>query len=183
MYHWFLGVALLSILQASDVSSSLPYMNPDLQKYQDPGKCLPLQEKWYTLYRNYESDPAFGGTDPCIEFTCLGPAVDGAFPFTIRYGDTSANMTLTLSASEGYTTQNLLHFQQIGQKESMLVTASYSDCMTCVVFRSTYINEGACSLIVPESALGKELSCCDYLFDLLCDATPKFNIYNESCFK
>ncbi|CAN8018181.1 unnamed protein product [Ixodes persulcatus] len=183
MYRCFLAIALLFILEASDVSSSLPYLNPDFQKYQDPGKCLPLQEKWYTLYRNYESDPAFGGTDPCIEFTCLGPAVDGAFPFIIRYGDTSANVTLTSSASEGYTTNNLLHFKPDGQDESMLVTASYSDCMTCVVFRSTYLNDGACSLVVPESALGKDLSCCDYLFDLLCDATPKFNIYDESCFK
>lgn len=35
---------------------------------------------WYMVYRNYKSDPIFGGTDKCVTCTETGPVENGVVP-------------------------------------------------------------------------------------------------------
>ncbi|CAN7989289.1 unnamed protein product, partial [Ixodes hexagonus] len=144
-------------------------------------QCFPLQETWYSVYRSYENDPAFGGTAKCGKFSSLGPAENGSYPLVIQYGDTSTKVFVTLASSEGYNVKNLQYFQAEGRKYSMALFSFF--CPECVVFRNSYISDKACSLLVPESALGKNGTCCDFIFDLLCGTTPKYYTYDESCSK
>lgn len=48
-------------------------------------QCLPIPEKWYIVYRNYENDPLFGGKAQCGKFLSLGPEEDGAFPMKLQF--------------------------------------------------------------------------------------------------
>lgn len=42
-------------------------------------QVLPIQETWYSVYRNYENDPAFGDA-LCPRFSSQGPEVNGSYP-------------------------------------------------------------------------------------------------------
>ncbi|EEC19184.1 hypothetical protein IscW_ISCW014953, partial [Ixodes scapularis] len=66
-------------------SPPYPELNPALSKYQDATKCLPITEKWYIVYRNYESDPLFGGKAQCGKFSSLGPEEDGGFAMKLQF--------------------------------------------------------------------------------------------------
>ncbi|CAN7989291.1 unnamed protein product [Ixodes hexagonus] len=175
----------LAALQASQCSgASPPYpelQNPALGKYQDTSKCLPLKETWYSLYRNFENDPAFGGMAKCVRFTSVGPGEDRSFPMVVQYGNTSTDILTSISSFEGWNAYNILHFQPAGQNVSLLVYVGYSGCKECALFRNTYIDDHACTLVVPESALRKDIMCCHFVFDLLCGTTPKYYTYDKSC--
>ncbi|XP_042147305.1 uncharacterized protein LOC121836469 [Ixodes scapularis] len=162
-------------------SPPYPELNPALSKYQDATKCLPIQETWYTIYRNYENDPAFGGTEKCGRFTSLGPGENGSFPMLIQYGQSSVKVLSTPAASDGYDVQNLKYFQAVGENVSLLVYVAYVDCQQCIVFRNSYINDEACTLLLPASGLEKNATCCDFIFDLLCGTKQKFYTYDDSC--
>ncbi|KAK8770722.1 hypothetical protein V5799_012813, partial [Amblyomma americanum] len=52
--------------------------NPELRDYQDEEECFPFNETWYEVYRNFESDPYFGGNGTCIRTTETGPYTNGS---------------------------------------------------------------------------------------------------------
>ncbi|CAN7989290.1 unnamed protein product [Ixodes hexagonus] len=86
----FFSLFAVALLQASRCSSACPpypELNPALGKYQSAGQCFPLEGTWYSIYRNYEFDPLFGGTAKCGKFTSLGPAKNGSYPLLARYAD------------------------------------------------------------------------------------------------
>ncbi|CAN7950912.1 unnamed protein product [Ixodes pacificus] len=90
----------------------------------------------------------------------------------------------TLAASEGYDVNNLEYFQAVGGNGSLLVYVAYLDChhqQQCLVFRNNYISDEACTLLLPVSGLGKNATCCDFIFDLLCGTKQKFYTYDDSC--
>ncbi|CAN7982327.1 unnamed protein product, partial [Ixodes pacificus] len=143
--------------------------------------CFPLQETWHVLYRNYAYDPAFGGTAKCVRITNTGPEVNGAYPLVISFGNSSNSVTATLESSPGYTAKNIINLKSEGQDTSVSVYDGYMMCKECALLRVPYANENACGLLVPESQLGQDITCCKFAFDLLCGTSPKFIIYDESC--
>ncbi|XP_029848976.2 uncharacterized protein LOC115331055 [Ixodes scapularis] len=178
----FFTIAALVSLNFCSGSQSWPELNPELQQYQDLSKCYPLPVTWYVIFRNFESDPVFGGTAKCVRFTETGPPEDGAYPVLIEYGNQSTHTKSTLESSPGYTVKNVLSFtpptQAITDYKEYI---SYVECDKCAVLRNVYISDSSCSLLVPQSQLNKDVTCCEFIFDLLCGTTPKYNIYDESC--
>ncbi|CAN7937438.1 unnamed protein product, partial [Ixodes hexagonus] len=162
-------------------SKSFPELNPDLQQYQDLSKCFPLSETWYTLYRNFESDPDLGGSDKCVRYTETGPPADGAYPLLFQFGDQAVNVTGTLGSTPGYTGKNILSIGQSGGSTTLDAYVAYLECNTCSVLRTVYINDTTCALLVPRSQLSANNTCCDFIFDLLCGTGKKYYISDESC--
>ncbi|CAN8018176.1 unnamed protein product [Ixodes persulcatus] len=181
MFITLLAVTTFFTLLCSGANPTYPELNPALGKYQNAFPCLPLKETWYSLYRNYETDPLFGGTAKCGRFDIPHPAVNGTYQMSAQYGEISEQVLLTLSSSEGYDAGNVIHFSKTGQDASAVVYIAYDNCEECVVFRNTYINEEACVVFVSESALRKKKTCCDFVFDLLCGTGEKYYTYDESC--
>ncbi|KAM7308383.1 uncharacterized protein ISCGN_012017 [Ixodes scapularis] len=154
-------------------------LRPELGKYQDESKCFPLQETWYMMYRSHEIDPGFGGKAKCVKGYQTGPLVDGSAPIRLHIGGTNINATYNLNSTEGYQAKNAAEFKT--SQGSVNVLIAYVDCATCCLFRHPYITSGpACSVLVPESHLGKS-TFCDFVFDLLCGASTKYQVYEEGC--
>ncbi|EEC12547.1 secreted protein, putative [Ixodes scapularis] len=199
----FFAIVAFSIFRCGSATSNYPEMNPELGKYQDASAVFPLSETWYAAYRNYEDDPVFG-TSKCLGFTEAQPEEDGGYPVVARYGQESqsligqvealntrrniqaiwrgCNGVITLGTSEGYNTKNLIVLQPEGQDQSLTLFVSYLDPGKCGVNRNLYVDETACTVFVPESQLGKNTTCCDFVYDLLC-GTTKHQIYDSSCDK
>ncbi|XP_077532557.1 uncharacterized protein LOC144144926 isoform X2 [Haemaphysalis longicornis] len=129
---------------------------------------------------NYAYDPYFGGEPVCIKINEAGPYQNGAATCSVTYGDEQASVDVSLMSSPGYTAKNVLHAEVPGAPElSFNLTAVYRDCSNCKVFRHSYIDQGAgCSYWKPASALGKEESCCEFIYDLVCGTSPKYNLYD-----
>ncbi|CAN7937442.1 unnamed protein product, partial [Ixodes hexagonus] len=177
-----LAVVTLVSLHWTGGSISHPELNPELGKYQDEGpQCFPLTETWYMVYRNYESDPVFGGTAGCLRYTQEGPMSNGTVPLVIRYGNDAVYATGFLASSPGYTAENIIGLKVQGRTDSQLLYDSYVDCSACAVRRMSYVNENACALFSPESHMVHDTRCCDFIFDLLCGSSPKYFIFNKSC--
>ncbi|KAM7298079.1 uncharacterized protein LOC115318382 isoform X2 [Ixodes scapularis] len=176
------AVEALLVLHGTSASTSYPEQNPALQEYQDQSSFFPLEETWYVAYRNYETDPFFGGSAKCVRFSEREPGENGTYPIVIEYDPSfSANLAVTLSSSPGYTVKNLVNFQPPGTNMMASGFSSYKDVKKCDVVRLPYAGEKACALLVPKSQLGHHETCCDFIFDLLCDATSKFDISDSSC--
>ncbi|KAM7307654.1 putative secreted protein [Ixodes scapularis] len=166
----FFAIAAFSIFRCGSATSNYPEMNPELGKYQDASAVFPLRETWYAAYRNYEDDPVFG-TSKCLGFTEAQPEEDGGYPVMAHYGQESQSLNgvITLETSEGYNTKNLIVLQPEGQDQSLTLFVSYLDPGKCGVNRNLYVDETACTVFVPESQLGKNTTCCDFVYDLLCE--------------
>ncbi|CAN7937439.1 unnamed protein product [Ixodes hexagonus] len=176
----FAVTGLISLNLCSGSQSWLE-LNPDLQQYQDLSKCFPLPETWYMIYRNYESDPPFGGTAKCVRFTENGSSDNGSYPLLFESVNQTSDVTATLESSTGYTAKNVMRITIPGGGDPLMVYGAYTECGTCSVLRNTYIDDSACALLVPKSQLGTNSTCCDFIFDLLCGSGEKYYIYDESC--
>ncbi|CAN7937443.1 unnamed protein product, partial [Ixodes hexagonus] len=133
------------------------------------------------VYRNYKTDPLFGSTMNCVKFSEIGPEDNGAYPIQFQSGSDKINATVTLQSSLFYTTKNVLNILVEGEWFPVQAYSAYKDVKECDVLRLPYANLGACALFVPESKLGKNTTCCDFIFDLLCGTTPKYYVNNENC--
>ncbi|XP_040075778.2 uncharacterized protein LOC120847909 [Ixodes scapularis] len=170
------------VLHCTSASTQYLERNPALQEYQNEAAAFPLQETWYMAYRNYETDPFFGGTAKCVRISETDPGQDGVYPLVLHYDpDVSIDLTLTLSSSPGYTLKNIGIHQAVGQNDSAEVYCAFKNVKMCDVLRIPYAGDGACALLVPKSQLGSHEACCDFIFDLLCGSTPKFDISDSSC--
>ncbi|KAG0443479.1 hypothetical protein HPB47_014870, partial [Ixodes persulcatus] len=171
------GVIHAAHVQNTD--ATYPELKPELGKYQDDSKCFPLKETWYVTYRSHEIDPGFGGKAKCVKGSQTGPMVAGTAPILLHVGGTNINATYTLRSTDGHQAKNVGEFKT--SQGSVNVHIPYVDCATCKVFRHPYITSGsACSVLVPESQLGKA-TFCDFVFDLLCGATAKYKVYEDGC--
>lgn len=175
----------LGVANASCSSGDYPERRKDLQPYQDASQCYPLTDTWYMLLRNYEEDPALGGTAKCVRGTETGPVEDDMLSVHVQYSpDVSVNGTMTLKSFEGYDVKNLLNFGVDGETETIEQIVAFGLCDKCVITRQLYIADGsgaACAIWVPESTLEDISMCCTFVFDLLCGTAEKHYIYDESC--
>lgn len=177
-----LAVTALLVPPSAYATTPYPEQNPSLQEYQNQSPYFPLEETWYMVYRNYETDPFFGGTAKCVRFKATDPGQNDTYPVILEYDPSfSTNVTVTLSLSPGYSLKNILNFQPQGQDISVPAYSAYKDIKTCDVLRVPYAGDGACAILVPKSQLGNHAACCDFIFDLLCGATPKFTISDSNC--
>ncbi|KAL1474553.1 hypothetical protein MTO96_037881 [Rhipicephalus appendiculatus] len=121
------------------------------------------------MYRNYKEDPYFGGIGQCIKIFATGPFVDNSGPFEVDVGDNvQVKVEGSLLSSPGYTVKNVIHVDATDVPGvSFNVTAIYTDCSKCKVMRHDYV-DGACSLWQPQSALGQDVNCCHFIYDLVC---------------
>ncbi|XP_077534944.1 uncharacterized protein LOC144146860 [Haemaphysalis longicornis] len=161
---------------------SFPENNPQLGVYQDESNCFPLRSTWYIMYRSFENDPYFGGSPMCIAVYENGPFENGSGGITVEVGGKDkVNATATLISSPGYEVKNVLNISVDGAPEVMFnVTSVYTDCESCKVLRHSYADGGqGCSLWQPESALGQNITCCHFIYDLLCNTSTKYDIYGK----
>lgn len=173
----FTGV--LDGAQVHKVDSTYPELRPELGKYQDDTKCFPLKETWYLTYRSHETDPGFGGKAKCVKGSQIGTSVGTTIPLLLSFGEIKRNASATLKSTEGYEVKNAVQYKTF--QGIVQVHIAYVDCNSCKVIRHPYIKQGpACSVLVVESQLGKP-TVCDFVFDLLCGASPKYQIYEEGC--
>ncbi|XP_040064956.1 uncharacterized protein LOC8023570 isoform X2 [Ixodes scapularis] len=99
----------------------------------------------------------------------------GRIPFTKSY---------YVISSECYTTRNVLNGTVTGTNTSELYPFAFADKNCAVIRKDSWSNETfkACEMWVYQSALNKELSCCDFVFDLLCSRGYKQTTYDpERC--
>ncbi|KAM7298073.1 uncharacterized protein ISCGN_018702 [Ixodes scapularis] len=182
MVFALLAITALFVPHNTYATISYPEQNPALEEYQNESPYFPLEETWYMVYRNYKTDPFFGDMAKCVRFRETDPGQNGAYPIIVEYDPSfSTNITVTLSLSQGYTLKNILNFQPQDQDISVPTYSAYKDVKKCDVLRMPYAGDGACALVIPKSQLGNHAVCCDFIFDLLCGATPKFNISDSNC--
>ncbi|XP_077532565.1 uncharacterized protein LOC144144934 [Haemaphysalis longicornis] len=183
LYPLIAAMALLGTFNSVHSGQSFLENNPSLGSHQDETDCFPLQDTWFLIYRNFENDPYFGGSPKCIEFSEPGPFVNGSFPVI---GTVGGNVTLdtvvTLMSSPGYTEKNVLNLRAVQAPDvNFNLTAAYRDCDRCMILRHSYIDGGkGCGLWQPDIALGEDISCCEFIYDLVCGTSPKFQVY-EKC--
>ncbi|XP_077532566.1 uncharacterized protein LOC144144935 [Haemaphysalis longicornis] len=164
-------------------SRPFPENNPQLGIYQDEADCFPLQDTWVLIYRSFEQDPYFGGSPTCIEFSESGPFENGSGPVTGEIGgNTTVEAIATLMSSPGYVVKNVLNLRTVEAPEvNVNLTAVYRDCGSCKVMRHSYIDGGkGCGLWQPKSAIGEDVTCCEFIYDLVCGTGPKYQVY-EKC--
>lgn len=172
---------VLFILHLSTSNRVWPELNPALGGYQDIEKCFPVNETWYMVYRNYESDPLLGSATKCLKFTETGPPVNGEYPLLGVAGNQTLETKLSFRSSSGYTSKNVINWSKVGGGFSVDVYTAFVDCKRCLILREAYVSDSACSMVVPQSQLHQKDTSCDFIFDLLCGATPKVYIDNEDC--
>uniref|UniRef100_A0A0K8RF12 Putative salivary lipocalin n=1 Tax=Ixodes ricinus TaxID=34613 RepID=A0A0K8RF12_IXORI len=86
--------------------------------------------------------------------------------------------------SECYNTRNVLNGTVAGTNTSELYPFVFADNNCAVIRKHSWSNETfkACELWVFSSALEEELSCCHFVFDLLCTRGYKQKTYDlELC--
>ncbi|XP_077532567.1 uncharacterized protein LOC144144936 [Haemaphysalis longicornis] len=161
-----------------------PDLNPDLGQYQDETDCFPFKSNLHQIYRNFKSDPYFGGDAKCVRTGPTPPLVDSQFNTTFNYGENGAlEVTIRVMSSPGYTAKNILNIMPLNSAQAPFnFTVAYRDCQRCKVFRHSYINNGAgCSYWLTDEALGDEKTCCEFIYDLLCGTSEKYTIYDSTC--
>ncbi|XP_077532560.1 uncharacterized protein LOC144144929 [Haemaphysalis longicornis] len=161
---------------------SFPENNPALGIYQNEANCFPVTDRWYIMYRSFEYDPYFGGNPTCISVTQSGVYENSAADFSVELGATDKlNVTATLMSSPGYDVQNVLNVVAIGAPEvNFNLTVAYVNCESCKVIRHSYADGGkGCSLWQPKAALGQDVTCCHYVYDLVCGTSTKYQLYDN----
>ncbi|XP_077534945.1 uncharacterized protein LOC144146861 [Haemaphysalis longicornis] len=180
--HIVAALAFFRTFGLLHAGQSFPESNPDMGVYQDEANCFPLSGTWYIIYRSFENDPYFGGSPKCIAVYENGPFENGSGGITVEVGGTQkVNATATLVSSPGYSAKNVINAVVDGPPEvSFNVTSVYTDCGSCKVLRHSYADGGqGCSLWQPESAIGQNITCCHFIYDLLCNTSTKYDIHGK----
>lgn len=158
---------------------------PHMATYQNEEACFANPEMWYLVYRSFEYDPAFGGTATCARGIAVNPC-NGSGTISFQYGEGhSFNASVTFKSSKGYKARNYMQLDLPSDKGTdsnpdFRVYSLYTDCSTCSVFWSNYVEGPACSLVVPESSIDNIPQHCHYIYDMHCGPT-KYWIYDDSC--
>ncbi|KAM7296233.1 uncharacterized protein ISCGN_021414 [Ixodes scapularis] len=163
-----------STLPSSRPSFNYSETNPALQQYQDAWKFVTSNESFIMKYRNFNTNPTGENTTMCVSATMIEMnETTHSVLHKITYLNTTTNETRAFNktyyviSSDGYTVKNVLN----GTDARIIRKDNCSD----ESFK-------ACELWVYESALNQELSCCDFVFDLLCSRGYKQITYDsERC--
>lgn len=97
------------------------------------------------------------------------------------------NGTLSFRSSEGYEVRDILDLKVDGVSHSVFTSHQHTvfvSCDKCIVTRNPYVrnaNVPPCSLWVTEHSLDGDYKCCEFVFDLLCGTTPRYQIYDNGC--
>uniref|UniRef100_A0A6B0V3Z0 Putative lipocalin n=1 Tax=Ixodes ricinus TaxID=34613 RepID=A0A6B0V3Z0_IXORI len=166
--------------------------NPELQKYQDAWKFMTSNESFQMLYRNFNTNPTGANTTNCVNATLIYKNETTHYVLhTVTYLNTTSNTTIGFNksyyviSSECYTTRNVLNGTVAGTNTSELYPFAFADSNCAVIRKDSWSNETfkACELWVFESALEEELSCCHFVFDLLCTRGYKQKTYDPKLCK
>uniref|UniRef100_A0A0K8R9B6 Putative salivary lipocalin n=1 Tax=Ixodes ricinus TaxID=34613 RepID=A0A0K8R9B6_IXORI len=166
--------------------------NPELEKYQDAWKFVTSNESFLMKYRNFNTNPTGENTTSCVNATMI--EMNETSHYVLHHvtylnttsGETKAfNKSYYVISSECYTTRNVLNGTVAGLNGSELYPFAFADKNCAVIRKDSWSNETfkACELWVFESALNKELSCCDFVFDLLCSRGYKQITYDPNLCK
>uniref|UniRef100_A0A0K8R7X0 Putative salivary lipocalin n=1 Tax=Ixodes ricinus TaxID=34613 RepID=A0A0K8R7X0_IXORI len=162
--------------------------NTGLEKYQDAWKFVTSNESFIMKYRNFNTNPTGENTTMCVRATMIEMNETTHYVLhNITYLNTTSNMTIPFNktyyvvSSDGYTTKNVLNGTVARTNESELYPFAFADKNCAVIRKDNCSNESfkACELWVYESAVDKELSCCDFVFDLLCSRGYKQITYDS----
>nr|CAJ20738.1 lipocalin [Ixodes ricinus] len=162
--------------------------NPELEKYQDAWRFVTSNESFIMKYRNFNTNPTGENTTMCVSATMIEMNETTHYVLhNITYLNTTSNMTIPFNktyyvvSSDGYTTKNVLNGTVARTNESELYPFAFADKNCAVIRKDNCSNESfkACELWVYESAVDKELSCCDFVFDLLCSRGYKQITYDS----
>uniref|UniRef100_A0A6B0V6R4 Putative lipocalin n=1 Tax=Ixodes ricinus TaxID=34613 RepID=A0A6B0V6R4_IXORI len=162
--------------------------NPELENYQDAWKFVTSNESFLMTYRNFNTNPTGENTTMCVRATMIEMNETTHYVLhNITYLNTTSNMTMGFNktyyvvSSDGYTTKNVLNGTVAFTNESELYPFAFADKNCAVIRKDNCSNESfkACELWVYESAVDKELSCCDFVFDLLCSRGYKQITYDS----
>ncbi|KAM7307438.1 hypothetical protein ISCGN_011074 [Ixodes scapularis] len=178
----FFAIVVLLTFYSGSAEPNYPELNPELEMFQDMSKAFPLTEPWYLIYRNYDEDPVFGDSK-CIRLSEDEEETDGGYPLKFEYGQGNgpSNLVLRLESSEGYTAKNRFSLEVEDQDEPLTLYVSFVDPdAQCTVSRNTYVDETACTVAVPESQLGNQLTSCDFIYGILC-GVYKYQLYDDTC--
>ncbi|XP_075726186.1 uncharacterized protein LOC119180117 [Rhipicephalus microplus] len=121
-----------------------PEDRSDLQQYQDTSRCYPDVGEWYQMYRNYYSDPIFGGTAKCVKYTMYGRYENFSSPAIYTFaGNGKITGHLNLDSSDCYVAKDTFGFipddPKLTPREASVI---YTDCVTCSVLRHRYAGDG-----------------------------------------
>nr|AAV80783.1 putative secreted salivary gland peptide [Ixodes scapularis] len=165
--------------------------NPELQNYQDAWKFVTSNESFLMTYRNFNTNPTGESTTNCVTATMIyKDETTHSVLHNVTYLNTTINVTISFNksydviSSECYTTRNVLNGTVAFTNESELYPFAFADKNCAVIRKDSWSNETfkACELWVFKSALEKDLSCCDFVFDLLCTRGYKQKTYDpELC--
>uniref|UniRef100_A0A0K8RGE1 Putative salivary lipocalin n=1 Tax=Ixodes ricinus TaxID=34613 RepID=A0A0K8RGE1_IXORI len=165
--------------------------NPELQKYQDAWKFVTSNESFIMKYRNFNTNPTGKNTTSCVNATMIYKNETTHYVLHhVTFLNTTSNETIGFNksynviSSDCYTTRNVLNGTVAGTNASELYPFVFADNNCAVIRKHSWSNETfkACELWAFASALEKELSCCDFVFDLLCTRGYKQITYDaELC--
>ncbi|XP_040064958.1 uncharacterized protein LOC115332805 [Ixodes scapularis] len=165
--------------------------NPQLQKYQDAWKFVTSNESFIMKYRNFNTNPTGENTTMCVSAIMMEMNVTTHYVLhNITYLNTTSskmmafNKTYYVISSDGYNIKNVLNGTVARKNESELYPFAFAD-KTCAVIRKDNCSDEsfkACELWVYKTVVEEELSCCDFVFDLLCSRGYKQITYDsERC--
>nr|CAJ20734.1 lipocalin [Ixodes ricinus] len=162
--------------------------NPELQNYQDAWKFVTSNESFLMKYRNFNTNPTGEETTNCVTATMIEKNETTHYVLhNVTFLNTTANKTIPFTksyyviSSDCYTTRNVLNGTVAGTNMSELYPFAFADENCAVIRKHNGSNETfkACEMWVYKSALNKELSCCDFVFDLLCSRGYKQITYDR----
>ncbi|XP_077532563.1 uncharacterized protein LOC144144933 [Haemaphysalis longicornis] len=90
--------------------------------------------------------------------------------------------TATLMSSPGYEVKNVINVAANGAPEvNYNLTSVFVDCGSCEVVRHSYADGGkGCALWQPKGEIGTDITCCQFIYDLVCGTSTKYQLY-EKC--
>ncbi|KAH6923352.1 hypothetical protein HPB50_000437 [Hyalomma asiaticum] len=138
-----------------------PELRPDIQKYQDAQRCPDMREDFYLVYRNYLYDPYYGGTSRCVKFHRIEAYTDVHTSTKVSwhspgYGRRYMHGHQILTSTPGYMIRN---------EHTLISHHGYG----CSLWR-------AASLVSQNRT-----DHCDFIFDVVCGNSPKYQIYDPAC--
>uniref|UniRef100_A0A6B0V460 Putative lipocalin n=1 Tax=Ixodes ricinus TaxID=34613 RepID=A0A6B0V460_IXORI len=165
--------------------------NPALQKYQDAWKFVTSNQSFLMKYRNFNTNPAGANTTSCVNATMIYKNETTHYVLhNVTYLNMTSNMTSAFNksyivlSSKNYTIRNVLNGTVAGTNRSELYPFAFADENCAVIRKHNGSNDTfhACELWVYASSMNKDLSCCDFVFDLLCTRGYKQITYDpELC--
>ncbi|XP_077532562.1 uncharacterized protein LOC144144932 [Haemaphysalis longicornis] len=181
--HWCIAaLALFTEFGCILAVDLFPENNPRLGIYQNEGNCFPFRDDWYIIYRSFQCDPNLGGNPTCVAAFQTGPFENSSGQFGIQVGNEVSNdATVTLLSSPGYEVQNVINVAFNKAPEvNYDVTGIYTDCDSCEVLRHNYADGGkGCALWQPKRAIGTDINCCQFVYDLVCGTGKKYQLYDK----